>query len=270
MNITRFFGAPGPKYSLKKVILIVALSCLMISGSASIGYLIYRYTKQQTKRSASSLLQAIVHTTSQTGYERIHLEANFFAEILDLSADKPTYLGQFDIEKAKHKLLATHVIQNAHLKKMQPDILFIQYIARIPYVFLGDISNTAMDAAGHLFPVMPFYSPRQLPQLYLGLSEKEQTWGNVIEKEQLQRVQTLIDLLGIENIEYLDLSQAASLAAGRREIVVKFKGGCLLRLTPKNYVQQLANYSILKTTLLKQKRASIVDLRIPEVAYIQY
>lgn len=95
------------------------------------------------------------------------------------------------------------------------------------------------------------------------------SWGNRIDPEQLQCVHTLVGILGAEAIAQIDLAQAYSENMGKREIVVKLHEGMLLRLNPKNYVQQLAYYSMLKSTLLKKQGAKIIDLRLPEVAYLQ-
>jgi hypothetical protein len=254
------FFTPGPIYSWKKVALVVCLASLAISGSAAASYFFYRFAKQQQNADAASAIRAIVQTTSQSGRQCAPLQTAYLAEVLGLSAD---------LHLAKKRLLATCVIKEAVLKKMKPDALFIQYSTRVPYAFLEDYTNTAIDEEGVFFPFTPFYSPRSIPRIYLGKVSATQPWGGKIREEHLMLIQRLFTTLGVEKIERIDLSQMEANSAGRRELVVILKGGSILRLSPKNYVQQLANYSILKRTFLRKADPAVVDLRIPEVAYIQ-
>ena len=112
-----FFSTPGPKYSLSKVVWVVALSCCAVSGSAAASFFVYRYAKYQASSAAAHTLQAIVQTTAQTGLEHTALETSFFAEVLKLSVDHPTQLYHFDLHAAKEMLLATHVLKEVYLKK---------------------------------------------------------------------------------------------------------------------------------------------------------
>lgn len=268
-----FFTA-GPKYSWKKATLVISLSTSVVLSLAICGYCVRSTAQRFQVRKAAGVVQAIIQTGSQnsalTGLQFCPLPSGFLAEALDISADCPVHLSQFDLEVARDRLLATHIIENVRLKKMKPNLLFVDYTLREPWAYLEDYSNTAIDASGFFFPITPFYSPRYLPRIYLGEHAPPDPWGGQMPNLSLSLSRILATSLQGEDIERIDLSQAQASCAGRREIVLTLRNGAILRLTPKNCVQQLAHYSILKTALLsRDNRRVIIDLRIPEVAYIQ-
>ncbi len=41
---------------------------------------------------------------------------------------------------------------------------------RTPYAYIGEFANTAIDKEGYLFPFRPFFTPKNLPILYIGLN----------------------------------------------------------------------------------------------------
>jgi hypothetical protein len=262
------FFLPGPQYSWKKVVLVLILSSITLSGSAVASYLFYSYAKDQQIAYATDTVQAIIQTTPQTGVQYAPLQTAYLAEVLALSADCPTKLCQFDLHDAKRRLLATNIIKDVRLKKIKPDILFIHYSIRAPLAYLEDYSNTAIDEEGVIFHYSPFYPPRHLPCLYLGKNDPLCPWGGEIKQEHLMLIEKLFTLLGREKIKRIDISQIDANSAGKRELTIIFKEGSILRLAPKNYVQQLANYSILKNTILKESTPTIIDLRISDVAYL--
>src|ERR1700722_3735336 len=247
------FSTSGPKYSWKKVALVLILSSLAAFSFAWMGYALYLYVQRLQRTQAGSLIQAIIQTSEQY----THLQTAYLAEVLDLSADRPVASHHFDLEEAKRKLLASIIIKDVRLKKVKHDLLFIQYSTRIPIALLENYTNTAIDEEGVLFPYSPFYSPRSLPYIYLG-SPPSQPWGEKINKKILLLMQTLFSSLGTEKIKRIDLSFADSGSSGRRELVILLKCGTILRLTPKNCVQQLSNYTTLQKTLLKDEHAKII------------
>lgn len=256
---------PGPKYTWKKVILLLTLSCVCFSGSGVGGYCVYLYILHLQAVSATAKILAIVQTSPQKGPP---LQTTHLAEILGLSCDSPASLGAFDLDNAKNCLLATGVIQDAQLKKIKPNTLFIQYTLRTPCFFLEDFTNTAMDQEGYFFPYAPFLSPRLLPKVYLGAIRPQNPWNTKLEPQLLTLTHTLFEGLGPANIEKIDLSQAEAQSAGKREIIVLIKGGTILRMSSKNVSEQIQNYIALKDKFLREP-GSIIDLRLPGIAYIQ-
>ena len=268
-----FFTA-GPQYSWKKATLIITLSSTLVISLTLCGYLACSKVQGLQVKRVADALQAIVQTGSQSGgplsRKFSSLPTGFLAEALDLSTDSPIFLSHFDLEMAQERLLSTHIIENVRLKKLKPNLLFVDYILREPWAYLEDYTNTVLDAKGFFFPLIPFYSPRSLPGIYLGELAPPNLWGGQMFREQLSLAQRVSNVLPWDTIERMDLSQAWAPSSGKREIVITLKGGTILRLTPKNCVQQLGYYSILKRSHWnREDQRMIIDLRIPEVAYIQ-
>ncbi len=255
---------PGPRYSWKRVALTVTLSCCCLSGGASGLYLFSRYVTHLHVTNETSVIQAVV----QTAGEYAPLQTTYLAEVLELSHDKPANFSAFDLEKGCERLLASQVIREALIKKIKPDTLYVEYAMRTPIAFLGDYTNTALDEGGALFPYLPFYPPRHLPELYLGGEAPPNPWGETIGEEQARLVSDILDRFEVGALERIDLSQSHAPSAGQRQIVLVLKGGTILRLTSKNYPQELAHYFILAEQLSQE--ASVIDFRNPEVAYITY
>lgn len=240
----------------------------------------------------------------QTGPEKEALKTSYLAELLGLSLDAPTQLYAFDPKKAEKKMLESPLIANAKIKRVPPDAIYVDYEVRKPVAWLADFKNTAMDREGSLFPVAPFFSPKHLPEVYLGISHfpawKVKGPGLDLALEILQFLETTPWKEGLR-IKRIDVSNAFAQSLGQREIVlfteeeifisqadpsqeVVFVFPKILRLTPKDYAQQLNNFFSLRRTmmedytkqLLSLKPAKggkyaprIIDLRIPQLAFVE-
>lgn len=242
--------------------LIIALSSCCVSGGGTTAYLFYLYTKHLHVTNEDSVIQAVVQTAAQYA----PLQTAYLSEILELSQDRPVNFSQFDLEEANERLMATQIIREALIKKIKPNILYVDYDVRKPIAYLSDYTNTALDQEGVLFPYLPFYPPRNLPQVYLGAKAPPNPWGERLESKQLALVSDILRRFQVGAIERIDLSQSEALSAGTRQIVLVLKGDVILRLTPKNYAQELTNYHML--ALQMKEKACVIDLRNPEVAYI--
>lgn len=256
---------PGPKYSWKKVLFIVVLSSCCLSGGTTATYLFLRYIQLLHATNEASVIQIIVQTSTQYA----PLQTAYLSEVLELSQERPTNFSRFDLDEAKERLMATHVIQEARMKKIKPNMLYIDYDMRQPIAYLGDYTNTALDGEGVFFPYEPFYPPRRLPQIYLGSEAPPNPWGKQLDKNQLDLVCAILSRFDVGVIERIDLSQSASSSAGRRQIVLVLQNGTILRLTPKNYAQELTNYHILAAQVSIDK-GCVMDFRNPQVAYIRH
>ncbi|MCC5831433.1 MAG: hypothetical protein JJU12_00115 [Chlamydiales bacterium] len=256
---------PGPKYSWKKVFLVLALSCCGISGGTAAGYFFYRYTCRLHEADEASVIEAIVQTAALYA----PLQTAYLSEVLDLSGDRPSNFSRFDLKEAYERLVATYIIREACIKKIKPNILYLEYEAREPIAYLGDYTNTAIDGEGALFPYLPFYPPRRLPEVYLGAYAPPNPWGEKLEGESLAFVHAILRGFQPGSVERIDLSQSKAASAGTRQIVVVLKKGPILRLTPKNYAQELEYYHILAAQI-SLDGGCVLDFRNPEVAYIFY
>lgn len=244
---------PGPNYSWKKVLLILSLSTACISGGAGVSLLFFRYA--QAKKGSVP-----IHALVQNGA----LPTSFLAEVLSLSQDQPTLFAKFDVKKGSELLMKSHLFKEVRLKKIKPDILYVDYRIREPIAYLGDQTNTAIDKEGYLFPYLPFSLPKVLPLINL----TPHSWGECIESKWMDLICDLLNRFEPGEIERIDLSLCSSPSAGKRQLVLTLKGGKLLRLTPKNYIQELKSYFILDEQLTE--KPTVIDFRNPSVAYISY
>lgn len=290
-----------------------ALFCLI--GSTCVTSLLffggYSYWSHARKTRLSDEKYKIV-ALIQTGPEKEALKTAYLAEILGLSADRPVSLYAFDTKKAEEKLLTSPLISQASVKRLPPGTLYIEYEVRKPIAWLSDYKNIAIDREGYLFPVTPFFSPKQLPEIYLGLpafGAPEDRYGRVggqwlvplksrylnLALELLQHLEGSPWRQGLR-IQRIDVSNAFAPTLGGREIVlfteeeVSFRQAeeeivCvfpkILRLAPKEYTQQLANFFSLRKSMLEDYRRQvssvqknsrfaprIIDLRLPQLAFV--
>jgi len=210
----------------------------------------------------------------QTGPEKEALPTVYLTELLELSFDEPQKLYTFNEEEGKEKILLSPVISEVKVKKIKPDTIYIDYTLRQPVAFLADFVNTAIDGMGTLFPLSPFYTPKRLPEIYLGL----ESYIPKVEGKKLDLAMTLLKLIydnfpdSYNALKWLDVSEAFSDSYGKREIIVVFqapKGSHYLRLNPKNYKADLGSYLSLKEELWQEEIDKVIDLRISKLAYIE-
>lgn len=237
----------------------ISVAIFLFLGSAT-----YFYSLYQKKKSSQTNIP--IQIIAQTGPEKEALKTDYLAEFIGLCCDQEQ--KPIQIEQARKKLLASPIIKEAEVKQIVPGILSIDYSLRQPYVFLGDYENAALDREGYLFPFFPFYTPKNLPRLYLGKPSLK--WGIQLKKSKLtfDLLNELENKIGLIKIKTVDLSQAEHSSLGRREIVViiEEKGSCqILRLTPHNYINELKNYSLINC----EKGDYIIDLRLPNLAFIK-
>ena len=293
------------KWPLKKAMMVLSGSvfatCLLSFGSYSI------YSNWKTRRFESDKykITAIV----QTGPEKEALRSVYLAELLGLSFDKPKNLYALDLKKAQAALLSSPLIAKAKVNRMPPNTLYVDYEVRKPVAWLSDYKNIAIDQEGYLFPVAPFLSPKEIPEIYLGLppfGRAEDGFGSAGGKwrEPLQNkhLKLAFDLLetfegspwkeGLR-IKRIDVSNAYSPTLGRREIVLfteeeilikelNFVFPKVLRLAPRDYSQQLQNFFALRRSMIEDYRKQlsllnqstrfsprIIDLRVPQLAFVE-
>jgi cell division septal protein FtsQ len=255
----------------------IFLSTCLISGTATLAWLYYVYLGKLRIHDDQYLIKAIV----QTGPQREALRTAYLEELLNLSADQPTNLYALDPKVAVQCLLASPVIKQARANRLPPDTLLIDYTVRQPVAILLDYTNTAIDTEGMPFPILPFFTPKKLPEIYLGLPQlaslpdgkQELPWSTPLSSKEASLALKLITLLSAPAyrdhfpLMRVDASQAYAESYGQRQIVVILENPYrVLRLGTEDYLQALGNYLELKTKLLPED--SLIDLRIPRLAYI--
>lgn len=266
-----------------------AWACLVGSTLAMLllclgGYSLFRQWQMHRLSDEQYKIVAIV----QTGPEREALQTAFLAELLDLSADQSISLYAFDVSRAERALLACPLISEAKIKRVPPGILYIDYTIRKPVAQLADYQNCGLDKEGFFFPLAPFYSPKNLPEIYLGLppfdvhdAQHGRTGGVWAISPQDKYLILALDILRMlrdtpwregMRLKRIDVSNAFAPSAGQREIVLltedelifrenEIETVCffprILRLPAKNYSQQLSNFLTLRRQMLEDYRRQI-------------
>ena len=281
------------KIPLSRAILWILVSTLFISGSAFMGWLYYLHVRERRLHDDQYRIVALIQSTPQADA----LKTVYLAELLDLSINRPVNLYQFNIKEATQTLLSHSLIKEAAIKKILPGTLYIHYQMRRPLAYVGDFTNTFIDEEGVLFPFHPFFTPKRLPTLYLGLNKEECKWGSCLKN--LSSVQLAFDLLGqFEchqqdqfHLHQLDVTHSQADSYGQRQIVmvleksdqnrasassISAKSLIFLRLSSNHTEQDLANFWTLQTALSEKKEAAVAeeqsivfDLRIPHLAFIK-
>jgi len=223
----------------------------------------------------------------QTGPEKEALNTAYLAELLGLSADHPTSLYAFDCKRAEKRLLLSPMISQAEVKRLPQNAIYIDYEVRKPIARLADYKNIAIDRAGYLFPISPFFAPKEIPEIYLGLPDfgapedaygrKGGEWLTPVHNRFLQLA---FEILGfLEEVPWregfrvkrIDVSNAFCPSLGQREVVLfteeevilKDGASCVfpkfLRLAPKGYPQQLKSFCLLRRNMEADYRKQLAD-----------
>ena len=283
------------KISFKRACTLIFLSVVVMSASVGMAWGYYRYIKDTHANNDAYRIVAIVQSCSASEM----LKTVYLAELLDLSIDRPTNLYRFNTKEGQRRLLASPLIKDATVKRVRPGTVFVDYSLRQPIAYLVDYTNTVIDVDGYLFPFKPFFTPKNLPEIYLGLSQNgdavpENIWGEPLKDRRLELALSLHNYITVNycsdktNVRRIDVSKAYAPSYGQRQIIVVIEEQVekemflrffprILRLNTENYIQGLANYDVLRQELLKRDIATdvtrkpspiIIDLRLSQLGYI--
>jgi hypothetical protein len=234
-------------------------------------------------------IDTLVCSIVQTGPQKGALKTEYLAEILGICADYPRPLASYDLKQLEQKLRASPLIAEARVSLRKPNSLYIDYTVRQPCAFLADFENVALDKEGCLFPFAPFFSPKNLPQIYLGLApfstlptEAEKpvaTWGRSLKGKYLDLAYEILaytsdpKVADLFRVTWIDVSHAFSTrSAAEREIILMTEELLfsaegephpfthLLRLSTKELPQQLGNYLKLRVQLLEGEQKTLYRL----------
>lgn len=276
----------------RKAIAWILLSTVLISGSVAASLLYWRYLKQKRTLDPRYSIVAIIQACR--GSEP--LQTDYLAELLNLSVDRVTNLYVFNVEEAKRQLLSCPIIKSAEVKKIFPSMVYVNYALRKPLAYLGDYSNAAIDADGWVFSSKPFSTPKNVPELFLGLSDAKAPMGKRLQDQKITLAKKIIKAVSKLNetlpisLRKVDVSKSISKKYGKREIVLWFEnspflqGGlqftakklCVVRFSPDNWESQFERYVYVHEGILagkyeafaKVKNRYVVDMRISQLAYI--
>lgn len=299
MSDPRQLPAGSKKLSVKQALLFILLSVCVVSGSSFASLMYYQQIKEKQRLDSSYQIVAVV----QTSPDSEGLKTGYLTELLELSIDRPKNLYGFDVEEAAQKLLRLPVIKDVKIRKIRPGTIHVDYTLRKPIAYLADYSNTAIDGSGMIFPFKPFYTPKKLPEIYLGEEDGESlpVWGEVVQGRRKELAFSLLDLSSqycddFSSLCCIDVSNSFALSDGQRQIVMVLEDRFLrvvdgqtilciypriLRLRQDNYQQQLGNYLVLRSYLrerdrsstlpsqgaIQKAKATIIDLRLSELSF---
>ncbi len=291
------------RFKLWHAIFLILSSTMFISGTTF--YILSHVNKVQKKRLFDDGYS--IRVIVQTGSKKEALKTSYLAELMNLSVDKPTNIYQFDEHKAAQDLLKCPLIQQAKVKKIKPNSIYVDYEIREPKARVCDYENIAIDEKGYLFPMDPFITPKKLPEIYLNIPKRsdEDFFSRPVEDKKIDLAFEIIDLLFSNELHIsiypkrIDVSKAFLESYGKREIVLFLeeeiiieknnrKAICLfpkyLRLCTNNYLKQLSNYLSLHEKMIEDYRKQFVfekdtpeklvflpktiDMRISKLAFI--
>lgn len=205
-----------------------------------------------------------IKVIAQTGPLKEGLKTDFLAELLDLSIDHPKCLEIAEVESILKK---SPMIKQVSASYLNPETLYIDYTLRTPIFSLLDIDNIALDEEGIPFSLIPHFTPKNLPELYLGLKSLKELSLFYSENKKIL-TQKLKQLVG-DHLIRIDLSHFEEPSLGKQEIIIIAKPGeksHYLRLPIKKFEKQLAHYLSIQEKL--QDQELIIDLRVPDLAYL--
>ena len=220
---------------------------------------------------------AFIEKISQESTQKEVLSTLFLSELLDLSADKKQTHESFDLKAAKEALLSSSLIEQGRVSFAQNSHLLVSYVPVSPIAQLGDFENRAVDFSGNIFPVKPFFSKDALVKMYLGIEEVgiSSLVGTKYEQKGLFAKKCLLDLLTLSlpgRIFSIDASLVEEKSLGKNEVVVVVEHldrKDYLRLTKRNYLNEMSNYIILCDRLKEEKGAMMIDFRYDSCAFLE-
>ena len=277
---------------------IISFFLLILSSSF---FVFSAYSKSQKKKDPIYNLKVIV----QTGSKKEALKSMYLAELLNLSVDKPVNYFSFNEKEATAVLLKSPLIKKACVKKIKPATVYVDYEIREPIAKFQDYKNLAVDKEGFIFPLSPFFSPRNLPEIYLHdeAIDSKKLFSSCVKTSKMQLALSILDFFNSIkeknfSLKKIDLSNLDAKSYGRREMVITLEHSLkvknnkeailifphILRLGQANYKQQVLNYFALNEKIMQDYRRQIansdmtkgsvtfnkkvIDLRINKLAFI--
>lgn len=222
------------------------------------------FSHYTNKKPSSSPIRWI----AQTGPIKEGLKSDYLAELVGLSKDHPKSI---DPEEAQKILQKSPLIKEVKVSIINGDTLYIDYIMRQPQLFLFDFSNIAIDEMGYLLPFKPFFTPKKLPTLFLGLKSMV-NWSEPIQEEKVRLAMDLVCYLkDVAQVSQIDLSQTEEKTLGKQEIILVLdnENGShhYLRLSLRRYTQEILHYCTIRERMILKN--FVIDLRVPNLAFIK-
>lgn len=261
------------KLPLSRAITYIVVSVAVCSGVPAFIKKSYQLRNQQISKNPLYFITNI----AQTGPVKEAIKTEHLAELLGLSVDKPQNLFAFDLSAGEKRLFQSGVIKQARLSKEPPNTLVVDYVVREPLAYIADYSNLVIDEEGTTFPLTPYFTPKILPSIYLGIKIIPLSYGKLADEKFKIALDILeffkkLDLKKV-TLQKIDVSNIRANTIGKQEIIVVLTeelGGerfaRYLRLTPENYIEEIEHYLNLKQ--MGMSGDLIIDLRLLPNAYL--
>lgn len=244
----------------RKAVLWIALSTLLVSGGSFASWWVFQLFHEARRYHPQYRLTAI----AQPG----PLPTDYLAQLLGLSVESSLGLYDLSVTQAQELLLKSPLMTEVRVSRLPPHTLEIDYAVVEPVALSGHQEGMAVDAKGRQFPLHPFFVRKDLPQVF-----------GLVHLPIALQVMDRAKQLGL-SIKSIDLTRLDSVSAGRREIVLELSDDnkTLVRLPPLQAERALNRYPLLrhqiandlKTSTLDPSVMVIVDLRLEQLAYLQY
>lgn len=261
---------------LRRALLFIALSTALVTGTMILLWVGWHYVKKSQQSDPRYTITAI----AQRCLSGEPLSTLYLAEIWALAIDRPTNLYQFDLESAQNAIMSHPAIKEARLQRLPPQTLWVEYSVRNPVAFVRDLADMAIDEEGIPFPLHPFFTPKQLPKIYLGIKEEELgpfCRGELAATDTLsKRLHCALEILhkaqDVVSLSWIDISKVDEPNWGQRQIVLGIHRGSrfhLLRmLSVGDLSTVLRRYLLLIPHLICYDQLTTIDMRIPHLAFI--
>ena len=236
--------------SKRLALVCILLSVFFIAGPASLGFLYKKWRLENKKRDPAFIIEGIVHISKGN----FSLPTQFFQNQLNLSNEN---LFCFNCPKT----VDNSIIEWAQVKKIYPNLLYIEYKPREPYARVVDLKEGLVDDRGVLFPKNNWNNVTNLCEVRLGLETV--AWGDVVDKKKFILAKEIMSEILCSRI---DVSKAFLQNLGQREIVLQLDRNILLRLNPSNWREGVERWFLLREQPLKDNM--IVDLRLEDIGVL--
>lgn len=264
------------KIPIHRALWYVLLSVVVFWGSLFVAWIVHQSTLKTRQKDSRFDVVAIVQSCAQ----KEGLRTWQLAEILELSRDEPVNLYAFDPSLACQRLLSCPVIKSAHCRRQRPGIVHVDYQVREPFALVSDFHNVAIDNEGYLFPLQPYFTPKKLPEIYLGLAHV--AYGQKLDTEEAKLAFSIFQYVEshfskVSRLVSLDTHNAFAPSKGASEVILAIQERPdapirYLRLDAKEYEKSLDAYLALKNTfdaLTQEKQCYSIDLRCPNIALVK-
>ncbi|WP_201456347.1 hypothetical protein [Chlamydia sp. 17-3921] len=251
--------SPGPKFSVFSSFIIIALSSLICVPTLC--WLFFPENIFTSKICDVPIKNLFLKSAS------LHkLPGIVFSELLELSANDPTFLKHFSVKHAEKTLREIGIFSSIVINKV-PDNkgIAIFYSLKTPVAFVANQSNMLFDLKGSCFPCTPFFPPLNLPSVFF--SEKDLATLE-LPKIKTALIMELIEELSFSNLKTIDLTAYDNFPG---EIVVSLSSGDILRLPGEAFLSALQLYKIVRTdpSLIDLNSHYIYDLRFPNTLFLK-